>query len=367
MSPSSLARVTAPQRAWRALTRPFQGPGVPESSGLTLLAVCTAALSTVDARFPAWVPPASLALPLLVGGFLLRPPFFRWLAAAVGLGLAIDIAVLGVDRVRPGNVLIIALIGLVALRLSRIRALTGVQGLRGDTMLVDLRDRLQAHGSMPDLPAGWMSEVVIRSASRASSFSGDFLVAATDHDRRILEIALVDVSGKGVEAGTRALLLSGALGGLLGSVPPEEFLPAANSYLLRQQWNEGFATAVHLVVDLETGQYLLDSAGHPPAAHFEAGSGRWRLAAVEGTVLGLEPKPTYVADRGVMRPGDAVLLYTDGVVETPGRDLAVGIDKLLGEAERLIARGFGGGARWLVEKASPSKSDDRAVVLIHRT
>jgi hypothetical protein len=313
--------------------------------------VCSGALAAADARFPAWVPPSSLALPLLVGGFLIRPPFFRWLAAAVGLGLAIDIAVLSIDAVRPGNVLIIALVCLLSLRLSRIRALTGVQGLRGDTMLVDLRDRLQAHGSMPELP----------------SFSGDFLVASTDHDRRILEVALVDVSGKGVEAGTRALLLSGALGGLLGSVPPEEFLPAANSYLLRQQWNEGFATAVHLVVDLETGQYLLDSAGHPPAAHFEAGSGRWRLAAVEGTVLGLEPKPTYVADRGVMRPGDAVLLYTDGVVETPGRDLAVGIDKLLGEAERLISRGFGGGARWLVEKASPSKSDDRAVVLIHRT
>jgi hypothetical protein len=313
------------------------------------------------------VPPASLALPLLVGGFLLRPQYFRWLAAAVGLGLALDIAVLGIDDVRPGSVLIIALMGVLSLRLSRTRALTGVQGLRGDSMLVDLRDRLQAHGSMPALPAGWLSDVAIRSASRSSSkFSGDFLVAAADPDRHVLEVALVDVSGKGVEAGTRALLLSGALGGLLGSVPPEEFLLAANSYLLRQEWNEGFATAVHFVVDLDSGEYLLDSAGHPPAAQFDAGSGQWRLADVEGTVLGLEPKPTYVAQRGIMRPGDAVVLYTDGVVETPGRDLALGIDKLLGEAERLIARGFGDGARWLVEKASPSRSDDRAVVLIHR-
>jgi serine phosphatase RsbU (regulator of sigma subunit) len=235
-------------------------------------------------------------------------------------------------------------------------------------MLVDLRDRLQAHGAMPELPAGWLCDVAISSASRSSSkFSGDFLVAATDHGSRVLEVALVDVSGKGVEAGTRALLLSGALGGLLGSVAPEEFLPAANAYLLRQAWHEGFATAVHLVLDLDTGEYLLDSAGHPPAAQFDAGSGRWRLADVEGTVLGLEPKPSYVAERGVMRSGDAVLLYTDGVVETPGRDLALGIDKLLGEAERLISRGFGGGARWLIEKASPSRSDDRAVVLIHRS
>ena len=34
-----------------------------------------------------------------------------------------------------------------------------------------------------------------------------------------LEIALVDVSGKGTRAGTRSLLLSGALGGLLGADP----------------------------------------------------------------------------------------------------------------------------------------------------
>lgn len=41
----------------------------------------------------------------------------------------------------------------------------------------------------------------------------------------------------------------------------------------------------------------------------------------------------YDADRGVMRPGDALLLYTDGLVEVPGRDLWLGIDKLLGVAD----------------------------------
>ena len=62
------------------------------------------------------------------------------------------------------------------------------------------------------------------------------------------------MSGKGVAAGTRALLLSGALGGLLGSEDPEDLLPAANSYLDRQEWDEGFATAVHLVADLVDGR-----------------------------------------------------------------------------------------------------------------
>jgi serine phosphatase RsbU (regulator of sigma subunit) len=105
-------------------------------------------------------------------------------------------------------------------------------------MLVDLRDRLTAQGEMPAMPVGWQAEVVLRSAGGAS-FSGDFLVATRSDDGSQLEVALVDVSGKGVDAGTRALLLSGAFGGLLGSVPHEEFLPATNRYLCASSGRRG--------------------------------------------------------------------------------------------------------------------------------
>jgi serine phosphatase RsbU (regulator of sigma subunit) len=187
-------------------------------------------------------------------------------------------------------------------------------------------------------------------------------VSAIEADR--LEIVLVDVSGKGVDAGTRSLLLSGALGGLLGS---KDFLAAANSYLVRQDWAEGFATAAHLVLDLESGAYELASAGHPPVAHFDAGSGRWSLLEAEGPALGLLPGSDYATCTGTLRPGDAVLLYTDGLVEVPGRDLDVGIDKLLGEAERLVTRGFAGGGEVLVNRASAGSTDDRGLVLLWRS
>ena len=57
----------------------------------------------------------------------------------------------------------------------------------------------------------------LRSAG-GTPFAGDFVVASRVGDR--LEVAVVDVSGKGQGAGTRALLLSGALGGLLSALPP---------------------------------------------------------------------------------------------------------------------------------------------------
>ena len=105
-------------------------------------------------------------------------------------------------------------------------------------------------------------------------FSGDFVVSTTRGE--LLEVALVDVSGKGIDAGTRALLLSGAFGGLLGVVPVEEFLPSANRYIRRQDWDDDFATVVHVVIDMQTGEFDVRTAGHPPAIQFDAGRGGGR-------------------------------------------------------------------------------------------
>jgi serine phosphatase RsbU (regulator of sigma subunit) len=173
------------------------------------------------------------------------------------------------------------------------------------------------------------------------------------------------VSGKGLDAGTRALLLSGAFGGLIGSVPPERFLPAANQYLLRQEWGEGFATAVYLVLNLSSGAFEVRTAGHPPAAQLHAGSGRWVVQPSAGPILGVLQQAEFSVATGCLQPGDALLLYTDGLVETPQRDLTLGIDKLLGEAERLATRGFDRGATRLVDRIA-SQHDDRALLLLHR-
>jgi serine phosphatase RsbU (regulator of sigma subunit) len=84
-------------------------------------------------------------------------------------------------------------------------------------------------------------------------------------------------------------------------------------------------------------------------------------------VLGLVEDADFGWVEGQLKPYDALLLYTDGLVEVPGRDLAVGIDRLLGAAERLIPSGFDGAARRLLDDASPNASDDRALVLLWRT
>ncbi len=87
---------------------------------------------------------------------------------------------------------------------------------------------------------------------------------------------------------------------------------------------------------------------------------------MEGPALGLLAQSGWDGEEGLLRPGDALLLYTDGIVEVPGRDLMVGVDKLLGEANRLVVGGFAGGADRLVSSVAPRANDDRALLLLWR-
>ena len=335
----------------------------PTTAALTCLGVLVTALAMN--AWPAVVPFSGFIPFAVLAGLLLRP---RTLAIvdAVVLACAIWVAV---DRtnnpwVYLNAIVVLGVVMVIMFTVAASRARLGVQGTLGETMLVDLRDRLRTQGELPDLPREWGAEQCVLSAY-GDSFSGDFVV--TSKTDGCLEIALVDVSGKGVAAGTRSLLLSGAFGGLLGSMPVDRFLPAANDYLLRQQWDEGFATAVHAFIDLETGAFSIGSAGHPPVARFSAGSGRWQmLESVEGPVLGVNEGVGFPRTTGLLQRGDALLLYTDGVIETRNRDLRDGIDRMLGTAERMITRGFEGMAERMCVSARAGETDDRAAVIVWR-
>ncbi|WP_327183081.1 PP2C family protein-serine/threonine phosphatase [Streptomyces sp. NBC_01334] len=328
-----------------------------------LIAVTTLANSV-------WCSPAALVLPIVAGGLLLRPSSLLGLYAAAATALIVESVQLGPytegpSRVTPGVVLVVAACGFFGLLIAQFRSRVGVPWRRGGTMLFDLRERIRVQSKLPSLPHGWHREMALRPAG-GQSFSGDFVVAARTNGGRTMEVVLTDVSGKGMDAGSRALLLSGAFGGLLGSLPPHAFLPAANGYLLRQDWDEGFATSIHLVLDLDSGDYELYSAGHPPGLQLSAGSGRWEEKAAEGPLLGVYDGAQFDPVKGSLRPGDVLMLFTDGLVETSDRDIVEGIDRLTGEADRYVAGGFQGAAWHLIEAVAKDVNDDRALLLVCR-
>ncbi len=356
------ARISLLRRRWVRFKRRSDSSELRIAFVLGLLAVTLTALVVLA---PTRVPFASLVIPVVLGSIVLGPRSLPWFVVFVMGLLAVALAAqTSVTSRVVGAAIVQFVVGAIVVLASVRRSRLGVAGLRGESMFVDLRDRILNQGGIPRLPEGWIVESALHSAG-GTAFAGDFVVATLDPDGRTLQVVVVDVSGKGEEAGTRALLLSGAFGGLLGALPPQNFLPAANDYLVRQDWEEGFATAIHLCLDLATGDFEVRSAGHPPAAHRMAGTGRWSVLRTEGPVLGLIEDATFTCIRARLGHGDAVLLYTDGMVEEPRRDIDLGIDRMLGEAESMLRGSFLGAAERLASSLG-SRHDDRAMMVVHR-
>lgn len=360
MSLAEALRVQREGRAPEGLSRHLWRSALPALVVMVLLCCAGKALA------PAVVPVVVLALPLLLGSLVLGPrslPWFVGFVMAAALVISLLDGELGPRRVASVGTLV-AMAGVV-LVISRWRSSLGVGALTGESMLVDLRDRILRQGSVPPLPEGWTVVSQLRSAG-GTAFAGDFVVVGRDDSQRRLDLAVVDVSGKGEEAGTRALLLSGAMGALLTALPPERFLPAANDFLLHQEWPEGFASAVHLTLDLDTGHYELRHAGHPPAVVVPARGPELVDHESEGPVLGLFPAAHFEVHRGQLASGAAILLYTDGMVEARDLDLDDGIARLVRSARPVLHSELDQHAVANLVDRIGSHDDDRCLVIVRR-
>ncbi|MBD8870348.1 PP2C family protein-serine/threonine phosphatase [Nocardioides donggukensis] len=344
--------------AWRSGTNRSQ------SRVLLVLIVCTMGSFFVSmARYDLF-PLAHYFLWLLLGMVLLR--FGRLLvltAVIVGFGLVATMAQVPITASRVSAVMVFLVgVGIVLFVSSRQRS--GLPGPLSSALLADLRDRLTAQGAIPTLPEQWHAQSAMVGADDVG-YAGDFMVAELTEEGQRLEIVLVDVMGKGVAAAPSALLFAGALGGLVGTLRGERLMDAANEFLLRQDSEETFATAVHLSLDLSHGSYTILSAGHPPALSWSPAAEAWAVDNSRGLALGVLPHPELNASHGVIEAGGALLFHTDGVVESRGADIEDGIDWLRLTAREAIAAGFPGAARRIIERVKRG-DDDRAVLILSR-
>lgn len=316
--------------------------------------------------FPGALPTVALAPLVLLGGLYLPTRYLVALFVLLAIGLSVAVPRLPLPFTSKAlEFSAVSALMLMMLVVSASRVRVGSVGFHGEDLLVELRDRLARAARIPALPPGWTAESAVLSA-HGEGFSGDFMVVDSTHGGHHLEVALVDVSGKGREAGTRSLLLSGALSALIGSLTPKDFLDAANSYLVRQGWEEGFATAVHLDIDLDTGDYTIGNAGHPAPVRYAHGMGSWQvLEDVRGPVLGIMQGVSFPRASGNLAYGDALMVYSDGIIESRNHDLTEGTDRMLGAAsEAMVGRGSIVDA--VVSQARSGEADDRAVFAILR-
>lgn len=346
---------------WRQGTREGQWAALSPLSSMCGLLLLASILSPVS------LPVALFAIPPVLGSLLLR---FRPLAilvivtaACVTIALALSPRETSWLTNQAVSLGVVVTVSAIVLAVS-LRDRSGLPGRLGQSMLVELNERLRVQGVIPALPLGWVADSALRSAGGAR-FAGDFLIAHRDETNSVLELVLVDVSGKGVGAGTKSLQFAGALGGLIGTMPPRDLFEAANDFLLRQRWDFSFATAVNLRTNLRTGEFVITNAGHPPALRWNRVWSTWDLDKASGMALGIAEDPKFAQSKGVIAPGEALMLYTDGVVETRDNDIDYGIDSLRELAALAVRDGFAGIAHRIVGGILDD-DDDRAVLVLHR-
>lgn len=188
-----------------------------------------------------------------------------------------------------------------------------------------------------------------------------------------LAITIGDVAGKGtpaailmanVQAAVRVLSESGIAAGRL--------MEKVNSLVHRSTEDSGFITFFYCVLNTRTGHLQYVNAGHNPPCVLRADGGKDYLE-LGGVVIGVMPGMTYEEGETLLRAGDDLVLYTDGITEATNPD-----DEMYGEVrlEEVLLAHRHASAREIEERVysnvkeftdGAAQADDLTMVIVKMT
>ncbi|MEA2169452.1 MAG: hypothetical protein QOF76_2752 [Solirubrobacteraceae bacterium] len=207
-----------------------------------------------------------------------------------------------------------------------------------------------------------------RAGRRSALLGGDFYDVVEDSGG-CLRAVIGDVSGHGPDEAAvgvclrvawRTLVMSGA--------KPDTVLPTLQSVLeVERHHRSVFATLAAVDIEPDRSSITLRTAGHPAPLLLTGGGAEPLADEVGGPPLGVVDQVAWAATRRALAPGDAVLLFTDGIVEgrrADGERVGVG-----GLSELILAAGRGSEAlQTVVDRAEELNQgplrDDIALVLL---
>ena len=171
---------------------------------------------------------------------------------------------------------------------------------------------------LPDIP-GMEIAGRYRAAGAGNDVGGDFYDAFEAADGSWV-VVIGDVCGKGPEAAAVTGLARHTIrAAAMRERKPSEILTTLNDAVLQQRSDHMFCTVAYVRVRPNPGgaRLTICCGGHPLPVVLRA-DGTVLAAGSPGTLLGIFPDPELV-DRTVdLGPGDALVLFTDGVIEEHG-------------------------------------------------
>ena len=181
-----------------------------------------------------------------------------------------------------------------------------------------------------------------------------------------------DVCGRGPDAAAlTGLVRHSVRAAVVREQLPSRVLAHTNEAMLQQIDDSRFCTAAYLSVELDpecpsTVRVGASSAGHPRPVLVRA-DGRAEALECSGTLLGVVAEPALVDIAVELAPGDAVVLYTDGVTEARRGTEQFGEDRLVAALAALAggtAEELASGLEHAVAGFRRSARDDMAILVV---
>jgi serine phosphatase RsbU (regulator of sigma subunit) len=174
------------------------------------------------------------------------------------------------------------------------------------TIAASIQQRLMAV-TIPDVP---YAQLRAKNVS-CRDIGGDFFDVVTTPEG--MAVVITDVCGKGIPAAILASTLQGMIySQLVAHVPLAEIVFSTNRFLCQKGLGEKYATIV-LARLSPGGELEYVNCGHVPPV-LVVGTKAERIHNLN-LPIGLLPEATYESERRSMKPGDQLVMVTDGVTE----------------------------------------------------
>jgi len=191
---------------------------------------------------------------------------------------------------------------------------------------------------------------------------------------KILGLAIADVSGHGLPAALQVRdIYMGLRMGLSRDFKILRTIERLNEIVALSTLTSRFVSLFYGELE-ENGNFLYVNAGHPPPLHIRP-DGEVRRLKRGGAVLGPVPGGTYQRGFARLRPGDTLVLYSDGIVEALGPARGTNEEYGAGRLNAQVIACREHSAKETVEAifasvesfdATDQPQDDRTVVVVKR-
>lgn len=164
---------------------------------------------------------------------------------------------------------------------------------------------------------GWSVAGAWRAARQVGGDFYDFIGPLEDERWGVV---IADVADKGVPAAL-FMSLSRTIMRAVGfsNRPPAEALTRVNKLIHQDTASDLFVTMFYAILNPRDGQICFANGGHNPPIICRAGT-ETSIPKDHGVALGVLPDAAYEAHTFTLQPGDAFLLYTDGIIDALNRD-----------------------------------------------